>query len=62
MVAIFSYGFDVAKENFKKEKIKLHTLSDYDHLLEQSLDSKFISEKELKTLQDWRKDPEAWKK
>lgn len=62
MVAIFSYGFDVAKENFKKENIKLNTLSDYDHLLEQSLDSKFISEKELKTLKEWRKNPEAWKK
>ena len=62
MVAIFSYGFDLARENFKNENVKLNTLSDYNHLLEQSLDSNFISEKELKTLQEWRKNPSEWKK
>jgi orotate phosphoribosyltransferase len=62
MVAIFSYGFDIANENFTKENVKLNTLSDYDHLLEQSLDSNFISENELKTLQKWRSNPGAWKK
>jgi orotate phosphoribosyltransferase len=62
MVAIFSYGFDIANENFTKENVKLNTLSDYDHVLEQSLDSNFISENELKTLQKWRSNPGAWKK
>uniref|UniRef100_UPI0030DC06E0 orotate phosphoribosyltransferase n=1 Tax=uncultured Planktosalinus sp. TaxID=1810935 RepID=UPI0030DC06E0 len=33
MVAIFTYGFDIAEENFKQEKISLHTLSDYTSLL-----------------------------
>lgn len=61
MVAIFSYGFDIADKNFKKANIKLNTLSDYDHLLEQSLDSNFISENELETLQQWRENPGKWK-
>lgn len=61
MVAIFSYGFDIANENFEKEKINLITLSDYQHLLEQSLDSNYISEKELETLNTWRKNPAVWK-
>ena len=61
MVAIFSYGFDIADKNFKKANIKLNTLCDYDHLLEQSLDSNFISENELETLQQWREKPGKWK-
>jgi len=61
MVAIFSYGFNVALTNFKKANIKLNTLSDYDHLLEQSLDSNYISKNDLKTLQEWRLNPDIWK-
>jgi len=62
IVAIFSYGFELADKNFKKEGVKLTTLSDYDHLLEQTFDSNYISEKELKTLKKWRKNPSKWNK
>jgi orotate phosphoribosyltransferase len=62
MVAIFSYGFDIAAKNFEDANLKLNTLSDYDHLLEQSLDSKYITEKELETLQQWRGNPSTWEK
>ena len=61
MVAIFTYGFDVAEENFKKHDVALHTLSDYDHLLEQAVDTRYISEKEKLTLQAWRLGPDTWK-
>ena len=61
MVAIFSYGFDIATENFKKKNIDLATLSNYENLLEQALESNYISEKELTTLHEWRKDPSNWK-
>jgi len=36
-------------------------LSDYSHLLEQAMDSKYITEKELDTLTEWSKNPENWK-
>tara|TARA_R110000787_G_scaffold66701_1_gene149733 strand:- start:300 stop:941 length:642 start_codon:yes stop_codon:yes gene_type:complete len=61
MVAIFSYGFDIASENFKEANVALTTLSNYAHLLEQAVDSQYITEKELDTLSDWRKDPGNWK-
>jgi orotate phosphoribosyltransferase len=61
MVAIFSYGFDIADANFKKENVKLTTLSDYDNLLEQTFDSNYISKKELETLKQWRENPANWK-
>lgn len=61
MVAIFSYGFKTATENFKKANVNLNVLCDYNHLLEQSLDSNYISENELETLQQWRNNPSKWK-
>tara|TARA_R110002124_G_scaffold233351_2_gene398556 strand:+ start:1518 stop:2159 length:642 start_codon:yes stop_codon:yes gene_type:complete len=60
MVAIFTYGFEIADDNFKESNIELTTLSSYEYLLEQALDNKYISEKELNTLQDWRKNPSKW--
>ena len=61
MVAVFSYNFQVANANFASEKLSLHTLSDYDHLLVKALEIGYISEYELDTLKEWRKSPDTWK-
>ena len=61
MVAIFSYAFDISKENFEKENVKLHTLSNYHFLLENAIEIGYISEKELDTLNQWRISPDKWK-
>ncbi|PWG06430.1 orotate phosphoribosyltransferase [Polaribacter aquimarinus] len=60
MVAIFSYGFDVADKNFEKKNVSLTTLSNYENLLEQALESNYVTQKELVTLNDWRKNPSEW--
>ena len=60
MVAIFSYGFDVATENFKNANVELHTLSNYEHLLDMAVEKRYITEEEQTTLQDWRKNPSIW--
>jgi orotate phosphoribosyltransferase len=60
MVAIFSYNFDISKENFENANVNLHTLSNYENLLEQALDTNYITSSELETLEDWRKDPANW--
>jgi orotate phosphoribosyltransferase len=60
MLAIFSYGFDVAQENFKKANINLNTLSNYEQLLELAVEKQYITENEQKTLQEWRKSPSTW--
>lgn len=60
MVTIFTYGFDIAKSNFKSENIELTSLSDYNHLLKQALSSDYISEKDLKALKEWRNSPDNW--
>ncbi|WP_224483539.1 orotate phosphoribosyltransferase [Robertkochia aurantiaca] len=61
MIAIFTYGFAVSEENFEKEGVSLHTLSNYDHLLEQATETHYINEKEMNTLKDWRLNPSEWK-
>ncbi len=60
MVAIFSYGFDVAAENFKNAGIKLICLSHYDALLPRAIEKKYITDETLKSLISWRKDPGSW--
>ena len=62
MAAIFTYGFETAEENFKKAKCNLLTLSNYDTLIKQALQSKYITEKDLKSLQEWRVNPSEWGK
>lgn len=61
MVAIFTYGFDIAKENFDKAQVDLHTLSDYQNLLEQAEKASYITSAEVETLAEWRVDPANWK-
>ena len=60
MVAIFSYGFEFADQNFEKANVELTTLSDYEHLLQQAIETNYISQNELETLESWRKNPSKW--
>ena len=59
-VAIFTYGFDVSKENFKSNNVNLFTLSNYESLLEQALDTNFINQNELDILSKWNSNPSEW--
>lgn len=60
MAAIFSYGFDQAKENFEKADCELFTLGDYQTLITQALQTKYISESEVEILEKWRENPSQW--
>tara|TARA_R110001632_G_scaffold100840_5_gene208219 strand:- start:596 stop:1234 length:639 start_codon:yes stop_codon:yes gene_type:complete len=60
MLAIFTYGFETATENFENAAVELHTLSDYTHLLEQAADTNYITQDQQTALENWRKDPAHW--
>ncbi|MDM1499974.1 orotate phosphoribosyltransferase [Myroides odoratimimus] len=60
MAAIFTYEFQVAEDNFKNAGIELTTLSNYSSLLENAVNQKYISDSDLDTLQEWRKNPAEW--
>ncbi|MDR2809236.1 MAG: orotate phosphoribosyltransferase [Tannerellaceae bacterium] len=60
MAAIFTHGFSIAAEQFKKADIPLITLSNYDAVIEEAVRTNYISRSEMATLQEWRKDPANW--
>ena len=62
MIAIFSYGFDIAVENFKNANIKLNTLSNYKNLLALAKETNYISSQEHEVLKLWNSNPNEWGK
>ena len=60
MIALFTYGFEIAKKNFTNKNIELKTLCDYKNLIETAKDNNLINEDEIKSLLRWRKNPEKW--
>lgn len=61
MVAVFTYGFEDAKQNFLDHKCPLVTLTDFDSLLEKAIETNYISESDLESLHDWKRNPSVWK-
>jgi orotate phosphoribosyltransferase len=61
LAAIFSYGFDVATENFKNAKCPFITLSNYNALLKYAEAHQYISAADTAVLKEWRSQPSTWK-
>jgi orotate phosphoribosyltransferase len=62
MAAIFTYGFKVADDVFKKAKCPVMTLSNYELLIQQAVKSGYVDEDDLVTLSKWRMNPDKWGK
>lgn len=62
MVAIFSYQFQTAIDNFANAKVELCTLSDYTALVDLALETKYIDANQFQQLNQWRIDPASWGK
>ncbi|MES2797799.1 MAG: orotate phosphoribosyltransferase [Bacteroidota bacterium] len=60
MAAIFTYGFPIATQNFIDKEVKLVTLSNYEALLPKAVEMGYVTESQLVTLGEWRKDPGVW--
>ncbi len=60
MVAIFSYNFPLSRREFEYKDIELHTLCQYDSLLEEAVKEDYISKNHLEILKEWRLNPSAW--
>lgn len=60
MLAIFTYGFPVAEENFKIQNVTLHTLTNYMILLDLALQTGYIKQDQLEILKQWRQNPDKW--
>jgi len=62
MVASYTYGFPVAEKAFKEAGVKLITLTDYDHVVNQAAKTGYIKQTDIELLNEWRKDPANWRK
>ncbi|MEJ6617295.1 MAG: orotate phosphoribosyltransferase [Crocinitomicaceae bacterium] len=62
LVAIFTYGFELAHSNFAEAECPYITLTDYDIMLNKALANNLISEDELSSLREWKVNPQEWKK
>lgn len=62
LVSIFTYGFDIADENFKEAKCRHSSLSNYSTLIQYAAEQSFIGKNDVDLLDNWRKDPANWGK
>jgi len=60
MMAIFTYDFQIALDNFSEAGIRLNTLSDYQNLLEEAEAQGYILPEHLDLLKLWREEPSRW--
>ena len=59
MLAIFTYGMDVAAENFKNNKCELFTLTNYNALIQKAAEENYIREDDLASLLEWKSNPQS---
>lgn len=60
MVAIFTYGFDLAAQRFEEDKVRLDTLSNYSALVDVASETGYISSAAKSLLHEWRENPSEW--
>ena len=60
MVASYTYGFPVAREAFEQAGVELVTLTDYEHVVAEALETGYIAEGDVELLNEWRRDPAQW--
>lgn len=62
MVAIFTYGFDLAAQRFEEDKVRLDTISNYSALVDVASETGYISSAAKTLLHEWRENPSEWGK
>lgn len=60
MIAIFTYGFKTADENFAEKNLKLVTLSNYNYLIDEALKQDYVKPSDVESLKKWRRNPAKW--
>lgn len=60
VIAIVSYGFTEAKNAFGDANLNLHTLTNFDVILDVALSENRFSENEANIIREWFNDPHSW--
>ncbi len=61
LAAIFSYGFEVASNNFQQAGVDWFSLSNYQNLIDYAAETGIVTTDQLDKLEQWRKQPDQWK-
>jgi len=62
LIAIFTYGFKVADDNFNDANCPYVTLTNYDFMIEEALKKDYITKNDVSSLRAWKDQPSTWKK
>lgn len=62
MVAIFTYGFSVAEQAFSEAGVPLKTLTNYQTLIDLSIQKGRVLPDQEGILKDWAENPQEWKR
>ncbi|KGN99028.1 orotate phosphoribosyltransferase [Porphyromonas gingivicanis] len=62
LYAVYTHGFEVAEQLFAEAGVAMHTLSNYNAVIEEALRTGYIAPEVKEVLQEWRKDPANWGK
>lgn len=62
MCALFTYAFPAAAEAFETAGVPLHTISDYNALLEVGTEQNLFKSEDREMLASWRTSPDTWGK
>jgi orotate phosphoribosyltransferase len=62
MLAIFTYGFQTASDNFTQANCQVDTLSNYNVMIDRAQEIGYVKAEDVDQLKEWRKDPANWKK
>ncbi|MCH4181968.1 MAG: orotate phosphoribosyltransferase [Prevotella sp.] len=60
MVASYTYDFPIAEKAFKEADVRLYTLTDYDHVVAEALETGYIADSDVEILHGWRRNPADW--
>lgn len=60
MLAIFTYGFQLAHDNFKASGVELTPLSCYQTLIKVAVETGAVTADDVTTLEKWRENPAEW--
>lgn len=60
VLAIFQYGFLKAQTAFAAKNIPFQTLTHYDVLVEEAVQTGYVTAADLEILRRWRENPEGW--
>ncbi len=61
LASIFTYGFDIADNNFQEALVPWFSLCNYHLLVEYAVGQGMVNPVQHSLLQEWRKGPEEWK-